>query len=85
MVVCISSTFLQLAIGSRHLSLAEKEIAVCKAEQIHKMTTIFTQNDNFIYSGPFWVVILWICSALQTVISFSAWDKSCDPTASEKY
>ena len=35
----------------------------------------FTQNDNL---GPFWVklvVILWICSALQAVLSFSAWEK----------
>ena len=42
------------------------------------MTTIFTQN------GPglsFWVkivVILWICSALQAVLSFSAWEKLRD-------
>ena len=31
----------------------------------------------------FWVkigVILWICLALQVVISFSAWEKSCDST-----
>ena len=29
-----------------------------------------------------WIVaILWICSALQCFFSFSAWDKSCDPTA----
>ena len=32
------------------LSRAEKEITDCKAEQIHKMTSIFTQNDN---QGPF--------------------------------
>ena len=37
-------SFLQLAVGSRDLSQAEKEITLCKAEQIHKMTTIFTQN-----------------------------------------
>ena len=46
----MSSSFLQLAVGSRDLSQAEKEITLCKAEQIHKMTTIFTQNDNL---GPF--------------------------------
>ena len=31
----------------------------------------------------FWVkigVIIWICSALQSVLSFSAWEKSCDST-----
>ena len=36
-----------LALESHNLSRAEKEITACKAEQIHKMTTIFTQNDNF--------------------------------------
>jgi hypothetical protein len=39
-----------LAIESRGLSQAEKKITACKAEQIHKMTTIFTQNNN---KGPF--------------------------------
>ena len=35
----------------------------------------------------FWVkivVILWIWSALQAVISFSAWDKTCDSTANSQ-
>ena len=47
--------FFQLAVGSRGLSQAEKEIStyVCKSEQIHKMTTIITQNDTFLYPGPF--------------------------------
>ena len=36
-----------LADESCDLSQAEKEIAVVTAEQIHKMATIFTQNDNF--------------------------------------
>ena len=48
--------------------------------QIHKMTNDFTLNDNL---GLFWVkivVILWICSALQAVLSFSAWEKSRDST-----
>ena len=31
-------------------SQAEKERTDCKVEQIHKMTTIFTQKDNL---GPF--------------------------------
>ena len=35
---------------SRDLSRDEIEITACKAEQIHKMTTIFTQNNN---QGPF--------------------------------
>ena len=44
------SSLLQLAHGSHDLFHAEKRITVCKAEQIHKMTTIsllmFIQ-DNF--------------------------------------
>ena len=67
-------------VESHDFSQAEKERTACKAEQIYKMTTIFTQN------GPrlsFWVkivVILGICSALQAVLSFSAWEKSRDST-----
>ena len=38
------STMLQLTPGSRDISQAEKEINVCKAEQIHKMTT---QNGSW--------------------------------------
>ena len=77
MVVYTSFSFWLLTLGSRDLSQTKKDIAACKAEQIHKVTTIFTQN------GPsllFWVkivVISWICSALQAVLS---WEKSRDPT-----
>ena len=39
-----------LALESRDLSRAEKEITASKAEQIHKMTPIFTQTD---IQGPF--------------------------------
>jgi hypothetical protein len=39
-----------LALGSRDLSQVIKEKTACKAEQIHKMTTSITQNDNL---GPF--------------------------------
>ena len=47
MVVYISSSFWLLSVVSLdYLSQAEKEIAVSKAEHIHKTTTIFTQNDN---------------------------------------
>ena len=53
-----------MAVGSRGISQPEKEITACKAEHIHKMTTIFN---------------LWICSGYQTIISFSSWDKSRDP------
>ena len=34
-----------LGVESCDFSQAEKEITACKAEQIHKMTLIFTQND----------------------------------------
>ena len=50
---------------------AEKDKTTCKAKQIHKMTTIFTQK----------IVILWLCSGLATVTFFSAWDKLRDSTA----
>ena len=79
-VLCMSSSFWLLGVESRDFSQAENERTACKAEQVSKMTTIFTQN------GPrlsFWVkmvIILWICSALQAVISFSAWKKSRDST-----
>ena len=69
-----------LRVESHDISQAENERTACKPEQIHKMTIIFTQN------GPrlsFWVkmvVILWICSALKAVLSFSAWLKSGDST-----
>ena len=68
-----------LDVGPLDLSQAEKEKTACKAEQIHKITTIFTKNGPRL---PFWmkiVVILWICSTLQAFFSFSAWDKSRDP------
>ena len=45
-VVYMSSNFWLLALGSRDLSQADKETTACKAEQIHNMTNIFTQNDN---------------------------------------
>ena len=44
----MSSSFglLGVAVESRDFSQAEKERTACKAEQIHKMTNIFTQNNN---------------------------------------
>ena len=42
----MSFSFLQLAVGSRELSQAEKEITLRKDEQIHKMTTIITRNET---------------------------------------
>ena len=60
------SSLLQLAVESRDLSQAEKNILVLEAEQIHQITTFFTQNEGFLT----WtivklrrVVILRICSA----------------------
>ena len=76
----MSSSFWLLGVESHDFFQAEKERTACKAEQIHKMTTISTQNDNL---GPFWVKIvvsLWICSALQAVLSISAREKSRDST-----
>ena len=46
----MSSSFWLLGIKSHDFSQAEKERTASKAEQIHKMTIIFTQNDNL---GPF--------------------------------
>ena len=76
-VLDMSSSFWLFGVDFSH---AEKGRSACKADQIHKMTTIFPQN------GPkflFWVkivVILWIWSVLQAVIYFSAWEKSHDST-----
>ena len=69
-----------LGVESRNVSHAEKEITACKAEQILKMTTIFTQNCPRLLFYVEIVVILWICSALQAVPSFSALEKSHDST-----
>ena len=47
-----------------------------KLSKFTKMTTIFTKLLFWVKIG----VILWICLALQVVISYSAWKKSCDST-----
>ena len=46
MALYVSSSFWLLGVESCDFSKAEKEGTACKAEQIHKMTTIFTQNNN---------------------------------------
>ena len=46
----MSSSFWLLGVESRDFSQAEKKRTACQAGQIHKMATIFTQNDNL---GPF--------------------------------
>ena len=43
-VVYIWSSLLQLTVESRDLSQAEKKFTKLQAEQIHKMSTIFTQK-----------------------------------------
>ena len=40
----MSSSFWLLGVESCDFTHAEKERTACKAEQIHKKTTIFTQN-----------------------------------------
>ena len=49
--VIILSIF-DLAVGSRDLSQAEEEITACKAEQIQKMTIIFTKNGSNFFKFP---------------------------------
>ena len=49
-VLYMSSSFWLLGVESRDFSQTEKERTACKAEQSHKMTTIFPQNGNL---GPF--------------------------------
>ena len=49
-VLYMSSSFWLLGVESRDFSQTEKERTACKGEQIHKITTIFIQNDNL---GPF--------------------------------
>ena len=41
----MSFGFSLLGVESHDFSHAEKERSACKDEQIHKMTTIFAQND----------------------------------------
>ena len=54
----MSFCFGLLGVESRDFSQAKKERSASKAEQIHKMTTIFIQNDNL---GP---------SCVKTVVIF---------------
>ena len=42
----MTSIFWLLQVESLDFSQPEKERTACKAEKIHKMTTIFTQKDN---------------------------------------
>ena len=51
----MSSSFGLLGVESCHFSKAEKVRTACKAEQLYKTTTIFTQNNlgRFILSNSF--------------------------------
>ena len=62
----------QLALESRDLSQAEKKVAVAKPEKIHKLTIIFTHNDQKLSFRGKIAVIFKICSALATVIFLSS-------------
>ena len=74
MLVYMCSSLLHLAPGSRDLSQAVNKISVTK--QIHKIALKIVRDEKCCMSFLMKiVVILWICSALQTVILFSAWDK----------
>ena len=46
-MVYMSSSFWLLAVESCDLPQTKKDITASKAEQIHKMTPIFTQNGHF--------------------------------------
>ena len=70
----VLSKFLQLTVGSRDLSQAEKNTVVTSWET-QKMATFFTKFN----SGPFWVKIVNLLS-LQLQYFFSAYDKLRDST-----
>ena len=57
-VLYMSSSFWLLGVESRDFFQAEKERTACKPEQIHKMTTIFTQNGPRLLFRVQLVVIL---------------------------
>ena len=54
MVVYMLSKVLQLTVVSRDLSQGEEKVTVFTSWEIFKMTTIFTQNENFFHPEPFW-------------------------------
>ena len=52
-VVYICASWLQLAFESRDLPQVEQILLLLNVDRIHKMTTIFTQNEDFYHPGPF--------------------------------
>ena len=79
LLLYMSSSFWLLRVESLDFSQADKERTACKAEQIHKMTTIFTQTKGPLSKNSCHFVN-W-----QTIIYFSAWDKSRDLTANSQH
>ena len=79
-VLYMCSSLWLLRVWSRDFSHDENERTACKAEQFHKMATFLTQNGNRMLLWVKTVVILWVCSALEAVLSLSAWEKSRDST-----
>ena len=68
-----------LRVKSHDISQAEKERTGCKASKFTKCQPLKRR--------PLWVKIvvsLWNCSALQAVLSFSAWEISCDSTCNSQ-
>ena len=64
----MSYSFWLLGVESRDISQGEKEGTACKGGKIHRMITIFTQNDNL---GPLKVRFLHFLTTLLTAkISF---------------
>ena len=77
----MTSSFWLLGVESRDFSHVEKELlgklSKFKRWQLSLLKMVLA----------FWVkkvVILWICPALQAVLSFSAWEKSRDSTPNSK-
>ena len=62
----MTSSFWLLGVESRDFSQAERERTACKAEQIHKITPIFSQNNNL---------------ALKGVLSFSEKSRNSTPNS----
>ena len=84
--ICVSSWL--LAHESRDLSQAETKRALVKSwakSQNDKYVYIFTDNEDFFQTWPFWVKRVKFLTGLVTTIMFvSAWDKSCDSWANNQ-
>ena len=52
-----------------------------KLSKTHKVTTIFTQNYNFVHPGQFWLLCFEFAQLYITDILLSGWDKSRAPRA----